>query len=63
MSHKISGWNMSEPVRLGEVLPQVLADIQKRMRENGHSSTRKTAENRVAAGFAVEVVQESETGR
>jgi hypothetical protein len=36
--------DMSEPVRLGEILPQVLANIQKRMRENGHSSTRKTAE-------------------
>jgi hypothetical protein len=53
--------NMSEPVRLGEILPQVLANIQKRMRENGHSSRRKSAENRATAGFAFEVVQESET--
>jgi len=51
---------MSEPVRLGEILPQVLADIQKRMRENGHSSRKKTAENRAAAGFAFEIAEESE---
>jgi len=54
---------MSETVRLGEILPQVLANIQKRMRENGQPSRRKTTENRAAAGFVFEVVQESEICR
>jgi len=51
---------MSDPVRLGEILPGVLADIEKRMRENGQPSRRKTSENRAAAGFAFEVAEESE---
>jgi len=54
---------MSEPVRLGKILPIVLADIEKRRWENSQLSRRKTTENRAAAGFAFEVVQESEICR
>jgi hypothetical protein len=47
----------SWPVRLGDILPQVLANIQKRIRENGYPSRKKTSENRAAAAFAFEAVQ------
>jgi hypothetical protein len=41
---------LSDAVRIGQILPVILADIEERMRQNGRPSRRKTARNRVEAG-------------